>query len=54
MKVLDNDSHKVNFADFDAEGSEDYMERELYRLLSKEELSQGDNLLRALKTLMGV
>jgi hypothetical protein len=54
VKVLDNDSKKVSFADFDAEGSEDYMERELYRLVSKEELSQGDNLARALETLMGV
>ena len=54
VKVLDNDKKEVKFADFDAEGSEDYMERELYRLASKEELSQGDNLSRALETLMGV
>ena len=53
VKVLDNDSDKVKFADFDAEGVDDYMERELYRLVSKEELSEGDNLSRALKTLMG-
>ena len=54
VKVLDSDSKKVKFADFDAEGSEDYMERELYRLATKEELSQGDNLSRALEILMGV
>lgn len=54
VKVLNNDSKKVKFADFDAEGADDYMERELYRLVSKEELSQGDNLARALETLMGV
>ena len=54
VKVLDNDKKEVKFADFDAEGSEDYMERELYRLASKEELSQGDNLSKALQTLMGV
>ena len=54
VKVLDNDSKKVKFADFDAEGSEDYMERELYRLATKEELIQGDNLSRALEILMGV
>ena len=53
VKILDNDSDKVKFADFDAEGVDDYMERELYRLVSKEELSEGDNLSRALKTLMG-
>ena len=39
VKVLDNDSHKVKFADFEAEGSEDYTERELYRLVSKKELN---------------
>ena len=54
VKVLDNDSKKVKFADFDAEGADDYMERELYRLVSKGELSKGDNLSRALETLMGV
>jgi hypothetical protein len=54
VKVLDNNSNKVKFADFDAEGVDDYMEKELYRLVSKEELSQGDNLSRALGTLMGV
>jgi hypothetical protein len=54
LKVLDNDSNKVKFADFDAEGADDFMERELYRLVSKEELSQGNNLSRALETLMGV
>ena len=54
VKVLDNDSNKVKFADFDAEGADDFMERELYRLVSKEELSQGNNLSRALETLMGV
>lgn len=54
VKVLDNDSKTVKFADFDAEGADDYMERELYRLVSKKELSKGDNLSRALETLMGV
>ena len=53
VKVLDNDSNQVRFADFDAEGSEEYTERELYRLVSKEELSEDDSLSRALKTLMG-
>jgi 5-methylcytosine-specific restriction endonuclease McrBC GTP-binding regulatory subunit McrB len=53
VKVLDNDSNKVKFAEFDAEGADDYMERELYRLASKKELSKGDNLSRALKTLIG-
>lgn len=54
VKVLDNDSNKVKFADFDAEGADDYMEKELYRLVSKEELSQDGNFSRALETLMGV
>ena len=54
VKVFDNDSNQVKFADFDAEGADDYMERELYRLVSKKELSKDDNLSRALETLMGV
>ena len=53
VKVLNNEKKEVKFADFDAEGSDDYMERELYRLVNKDELSQDDNLYRALETLMG-
>ena len=53
VKVLDNDKKEVHFADFEAEGSDDYMDRELYRLAGKEELLKDDNLQRALETLMG-
>lgn len=44
---------EVTFAEFEAEGSDDYLERPLYRLATKEELSQGDNLEIALNTLLG-
>ena len=54
VQVLDNDKKEVKFADFDAEGSDDFMEKELYRLRSKEELLEGDALETALETLMGV
>jgi 5-methylcytosine-specific restriction endonuclease McrBC GTP-binding regulatory subunit McrB len=54
VHLLDNEKKEVQFADFDAEGSDDYMERELYRLVSKEELNNVDNLVKALETLMGV
>ena len=54
VQVLDNDKKEVKFADFDAEGSDDFMEKELYRLRSKEELLEGDALEKALETLMGV
>ena len=54
VRVLDNEKKEVQFADFDAEGSDDYMDRELYRLVGKEELSQGDSLVKALETLMWV
>ena len=53
VQVLNNEKKEVKFADFDAEGSDDYMERELYRLVSKDELSQDDNLSKALETLLG-
>ena len=53
VKVLDNDKKEVHFADFEAEGSDDYMDRELYSLAGKEELLKDDNLQRALETLMG-
>ena len=53
VKVLDNDKKEVHFADFEAEGSDDYMDRELYRLAGKEELLKDDNLQRALETLIG-
>lgn len=54
VQVLDNDKKEVKFADFDAEGSDDFMEKELYRLRSKEELLEGDALETALETLMGI
>ena len=54
VQVLDNDKKEVKFADFDAEGSDDFMEKELYRLRRKEELLEGDALETALETLMGV
>lgn len=53
VQVLDNDKKEVRFAEFEAEGSDDFMERELYRLVGKDELCKGDNLQRALETLMG-
>lgn len=54
VQVLDNDKKELEFAEFDAEGRDDYMDRVLYRLTSKEDLRQGDTLERALNTLMGV
>lgn len=54
VHALDNEKKEVQFADYDAEGSDDYMERELYRLVSKEELGKGDSLVKALETLMTV
>ena len=53
VRVLDNEKKEVQFADFDAEGSDDYMDRELFRLVGKDELCRGDNLVKALKILMG-
>lgn len=54
VQAIDNDKGEMKFADFDAEGSDDYMERELYRIRSKKELLEGDALVIALETLMGV
>jgi 5-methylcytosine-specific restriction endonuclease McrBC GTP-binding regulatory subunit McrB len=54
VRVLDNDKKEVRFAEFEAEGSDDFMERELYRLVGKDELLKDDNLQRALETLMGI
>ena len=54
VQVLDNDKKEVKFAEFDAEGSDDFMERDLYRLRSKENLLEGNALETALETLMGV
>lgn len=54
VQVLDNEKKELEFAEFDAEGRDDYMDRVLYRLTSKEDLRQGDTLERALNTLMGV
>jgi len=54
VRVLVNDKKEVRFAEFEAEGSDDYMDRELYILVGKDELLKDDNLQRALETLMGI
>lgn len=54
FKILDKDEDEVQFADFEALGSDDYINRELYRLVGKTELRQGTNLEAALTTLMTV
>ena len=54
VQAVDNDKREMKFANFDAEGSDDYMERELYRIRSKNELLEDDALVIALETLMGV
>lgn len=43
----------VKFAEFEAEGSEDYLDRPLYRIKSKEDLSEEEALSAALRTLLG-
>lgn len=54
VQVLDNDRKDQRFADFNADGRDDYMDRELYRLTSKAELIKDDTLQKALEILMEI